>query len=357
MARGGSMKIVQKIIVLLLFIFVVLIFLEVIPTAPKYKGGNNPWIVGEGERPLIIPHGGAKALYPENTIYAYNEIARLGYDVFEIDLALTKDNVLITIHDLTNSRYTKPGIDMVVREHFYQELMQYNYAYNFERDGEYPYRELDDEADGPSWEELRPAKLEDLFKQYPNHRYILELKDTKEKSGEETFKAAVEELIRLIEQYNMHQRVIVSSFDDEVIKYFNEQTRGTIMTSAGADEVLRFTALNILRLNFFYNPKDGALIIPIRDRLSSSHEAFIKRFPEFLRRQAVVYDEKSGNYYTNIVNTRMVRDAHRHNMAIIYWTVNDEEDMRNLIELGVDGIITDRPDILKEVLRDYGFRD
>lgn len=349
------MKVVRKVLMLMVFMVFVIAFLEVIPTAPKYKGGHNPWIVGEGNRPLIIPHGGAKALFPENTIYAYNEIARLGYDVFEIDLALTKDNVLITIHDLTNERYTKPGVNMVIREHFYEELMPYNYAYNFERNGEYPFRDVEHLEDGPTLEELRPAKLEALFQTYPNHRYVLELKDTVESSGEETFKAAVHELIRLIDTYDMYHKVIVSSFDDEVIRYVKAESNGRIMTSAASDEVLKFTLLNILRLNFFYSPTDGALIIPIKDPLSKRHEKIIKRLPSFLRKQAAIYDEEAKTYYSNIVNQRMVRDAHRHNMAIIYWTVNEENDMRRLIELGVDGIITDRPDLLKAVLTDMGY--
>ena len=56
------MKIVQKILLLLVFIVVVLVFLEIIPTAPKYKG-TNPWVVGKSST-TDYPHGGAKELYP-----------------------------------------------------------------------------------------------------------------------------------------------------------------------------------------------------------------------------------------------------------------------------------------------------
>ena len=150
--------------------------------------------------------------------------------MFELDVVLTKDDVLITLHDMTNERFTEPGIDMVVREHFYEELMKYNYAYNFEKDGEYPYRDLD-ESD-PIFEQLKPAKLEDLFKQYSEKLFILELKDTVQSSGAETMKVAVNQLLELIGKYNMKNKVIISSFDDEVIKYVQEESKGEIVTAA-----------------------------------------------------------------------------------------------------------------------------
>lgn len=345
------MNIIKKVLLLLLFLVVVGVFLEIIPTAPQYKG-TNPWIVGAGNRPLIIPHGGAKALYPENTIYAYQEIAKAGYDVLEVDLSLTKDNKLISMHDQSIKRFT--NVDLIVRDHMYADLLNYNYAMNFKaEDGSYPYKDL--QTTDELYDLMRPALLSDLFSEYSNHKFILEIKDTVENSGEETFKQAVEELIEVIKTHHMEDKVLVSSFDDQVIDYFKDQSKGSIMTSTAQDEVLDFVMLNLLRLNFFYSPTDGALVLPITQKMSDGQVDMIKKLPPFLRNQAAIYDEDSGNYYSNIVNDRMVRDAHRHNMAVIYWTVNDEEDMKRLIKLGVDGIITDRPDQLKLVLEELGY--
>ena len=57
----------------------------------------------------------------------------------------------------------------------------------------------------------------------------------------------------------------------------------------------------------------------------------------------------------NLASKRVINSAHRRNMAVHYWTINDKEEMKHLVELGADGLITDRPDLMKEVLREMGF--
>ena len=82
-------------LIILFFIVATFMILEYSPRALQY-GHENGWKTDD--RPLIIPHGGAKVLYPENTIYSFKQTEM--YDAFEIDLTLTKDDVLMTHHDL-----------------------------------------------------------------------------------------------------------------------------------------------------------------------------------------------------------------------------------------------------------------
>ncbi len=344
------MKVLKSLLIFILIIFAVLIFLEVIPVAPKYPD-TNPWIIQEGERPLIIPHGGAKLLYPENTIYSFEQLHEEGYDVFEIDLCLTKDNQLISHHDVTI--INDLGEEKRILDLSYSELIQEktNFAKDFVNlDNEKPF----ETPDALLLEKMRPAKLAYLFNTYPNKYYVLELKDTVENSGEDTFKDAVDILLDLIEDKNMKDKVMVSSYDDKVTHLIQEESNNTVMTSTATKDSFNFVIFSLLRIDFFYRPKDGALLLPIKDDLTESQRNLVEKVPGLLRSQLTTYDEENDVYYTALVKQHIIDDAHRHNMAVQYWTVNDKEMMKKLINMGVDGIITDRPDYLKEVYEELG---
>ena len=93
-------RIIKWTLISILSIVVVLLVLNILPvTISKVKGENH--FRKTSDYPMIIPHGGAKELAPENTIWAYDMlIDEFDADVLEIDLALTKDNILIAHHDL-----------------------------------------------------------------------------------------------------------------------------------------------------------------------------------------------------------------------------------------------------------------
>ena len=77
---------------------------------------------------------------------------------------------------------------------------------------------------------------------------------------------------------------------------------------------------------------------------------------EFLYRpKASIIAIPTSNSGVNLASKRVIKSAHRRKMAVHYWTINDKEEMKKLIELGADGLITDRPDLMKEVLEELGF--
>jgi glycerophosphoryl diester phosphodiesterase len=320
--------------------------LEYSPRALQY-GHENGWKTDD--RPLIIPHGGAKVLYPENTIYSFKQTEM--YDAFEIDLTLTKDDVLMTHHDLDL------GLDLgesyqetLVRSLTYNEIIDlikdndYPFVRNFEDiNGDKPYENITDPL---ILAELVPAKLEDIFQLYPNKKYILEIKDTE---IENDFKKAITLLIELIEDYELEENVIVSSFSDEVIEAFQKES--SIHTSTAWGGTLKFVLLSAFNVDFFYRPKQAALIIPVYQELGESYAKYIKLLPSSIKDSFI---KKGTSDMTDLGQKGIIEDAKRHNMATIYWTINDEETMLRLIELGVDGIITDRPDILYNIYIEQG---
>lgn len=333
-------------LIVLFFIVATFMILEYSPRALQY-GHENGWKTDD--RPLIIPHGGAKVLYPENTIYSFKQTEM--YDAFEIDLTLTKDDVLMTHHDLDL------GLDLgesyqetLVRSLTYNEIIDlikdndYPFVRNFEDiNGDKPYENITDPL---ILSELVPAKLEDIFQLYPNKKYILEIKDTE---IENDFKKAITLLIELIEDYELEENVIVSSFSDEVIETFQKES--SIHTSTAWGGTLKFVLLSAFNVDFFYRPKQAALIIPVYQELGESYAKYIKLLPSPIKDSFI---KKGTSDMTDLGQKGIIEDAKRHNMATIYWTINDEETMLRLIELGVDGIITDRPDILYNIYIEQG---
>ncbi len=334
----------RRLIKLLIFILALVGFfliMEKLPKALSYKK-SNPW---KSDKVLIIPHGGAKALYPENTIYSFLKTDI--YDAFEVDLALTKDDILISHHDLNLKMHLGDDYtNTLVRSKTYQEILDlfiledYPFARDFEDiNGNKPYENLS--SDDEVIKQMIPATLDWLFEKYPDKMYILEIKDTK---NEADFTKAVDILLEKLEEYEMTDKVIISSFEDKVIK--DVLKKAPLHTSTATKETFKFVLMSAFNIDFFYKPKQAALIIPINQRVSSGQANIIKYLP-------VKNKFMANENTTNLAKAGIINDAKRHNMAIIYWTINDPEEMRLLIELGVDAIITDRPDLLKEVLLEY----
>lgn len=337
-------KILLWILTVLIALFGVIFILNIIPWTPKLND-TNIWT--QNSKPLIIPHGGAKSLFPENTIKAFDETSN--YDAFEIDLALTKDGFLISHHDL-DMEYTT-GVNDLVNDYTYDEVIQkfidsdYHLARNFKNmDGDYPYK--DEEVS--ELVEFIPVLLSEMFVKYPNKLYILEIKNTETQSTIEQFKEAADRLAYLIDYYEMEAQVIVASFDDKVVDYYREIDEKTA-TASGWNESLMFVVMSAFDIDFFYNPKAHALILPnIDETIGGSTADLVAKLPQMYRERIVLNID--GTYHTNLITKNLINDAHRKNMAVLYWTVNDPDEMRKAIEAGADGIITDYPNILKQIL-------
>ncbi|MBI3870084.1 MAG: glycerophosphodiester phosphodiesterase [Verrucomicrobia bacterium] len=266
--------------------------------------GDNPWRRTPGGSPLIIAHGGGQGLHPANTLPAFQCSATSGCDVIEFDLRLTKDLALVTLHDATVDR-TSDGHGKVI-DFTLAELKAMNFGHHFkDPDGANPYR------DAPA----RIATLDEIFGQFPKLPMVIELKDR----GADGAKAAGA-LAGLITTHRMESRVIVASFDDATLNAFRRASHGRVLTSTALEETRRFVIMSRLFLEPFAFPTGEALQIPVEKY------GYRMDFPELLR------------------------VSRRRNMAVHYWTVNDPAEMKRLIRLGADGLMTDRPDLMRQVI-------
>ncbi len=283
--------------ILLILVFAVLVLVRLIskPASvhPYYSEANNHL--------LVIAHQGGDGVWPGETMFAYQNARDLGVDVLEMDIHITADKKLILMHDETVDRTTDGTGEIESMK--LDELKKLDAAYDWSPDGgqTYPYR----------GKGLKVATLEEVFQAFPEMHMTIEIK--------KSARSMTKPFCDLIREYNMQDKVLVASFYDERLKEFRDECPG-IATSSAKNETTVFVLLTKAFLGGFYSPKFFALQVP----------------------------EESGGI--TVMTPGFVRAAHARNLAVEPWTINDEETMRKLIEWGVDGIITDRPDILIKVL-------
>lgn len=246
--------------------------------------------------PVAIAHRGSRLLWPENTMEAFAGAVSLGFRHLETDLHLTSDGVLVCHHDLTVDR-TTDGSGKVV-DHSFDQLTSLDAGYRHVGAEGHVFRGLG----------IRVPALEEAVLAFPEVSFVVDLKTDR----------SIEPLHRLVERLGLHDRLIVGSFSDRRLREFRALSEGRVATSTGAAASRSWLLAS--RIGRGVRGESGALQLPVRSR------------------------------GIRVVDRRLVATAHAHGLQVHAWTVNDPAEMTALLDIEVDGIITDRPDLLKEVL-------
>lgn len=317
---------------IILTIALFFLIINIIP--PQKVMSYNPYISQDGI-PLACVHRGGGVTAPENTLKAYKRsLTEFDADIFETDLWLTKDNKIVLNHDDTINRtsdceqmgYTN---DTPVGDLTLDELKNLNFGYNYQDElGNYPFRDIvkfDDEnrKEIISQNDLSIVEIEEFFNTfYSEHKDLLFIVEIKN-SGEKGYKVAdiLDELLtNKFPDYK--NRIVIGTFHDEIEAYLRTK-HPTLLRGASTKVATNFIITQLLRVNIFDSNKFACLQIPIKEKgLDLTLDTYIKR-------------------------------AHRRNIAVQYWTINDEETMRKLADKHVDAIMSDNPKLLKQVLDEY----
>ncbi|MBO4676870.1 MAG: hypothetical protein J5633_04925 [Oscillospiraceae bacterium] len=298
---------------------------------PKTVMDRNPFLKAEGALPMIAAHRGGGVSNPENTLMAFRAaVNEFHIQICESDLWMTKDGRLVFSHDGSINRMACPeGAEPVtIAEHTLEELRTYNMGYNFldPESGEYIYRDLPEEeqkALGLKILEFHEL-LEEFYQSDPDLLFIVEIKN----GGETGFDAA--ELIdrTLTERFPAYKaNFVIGTFHPEIEECLKND-HPTLMRGASTSGAAKFILTQLLRVNLFSNVDFTCLQIPVGYNI-----------------KGIRLDLTRDTY---------IRRAHRRNIAVQYWTINDADEMRLLIEKGADAIMTDDPLLLKQVLAEYG---
>jgi len=284
---------------------------------------TNPLITPVGVT-MLSGHRAGGGIAPENTMMALkNCVGNDAYelDIFEFDIHLTKDGIPVLIHDGTLDRTSDAaevfGEEKVkVGNKTFAELKQLNMGAKFKNDeGEMPFADLKGDQVP---EDLRIVSLDEALSYLESvgeYRYIIEVKN----SGE-TGLHATDILYETLVKYGCLERTVVGTFNNEVTEYM-DSTYPDMPRSAGFNEAIEFYIYSFLGLNRKSGWPFVALQIPTDD------------------------------YTVNLGTSRLVNYAHKHNIAVQYWTINDPEEMAYLQSIGADAIMTDVPDEAAKVLK------
>jgi len=294
----------------------------------------NPWLVN-GADPLNFAHRGGVTDFPENTLYAYSEAAIAGADVLEMDVFQTMDNHLIILHDAAGVGRTTNGEGRIV-DMTLAELKALDAAYWFipgegtQRDRpqeDYVFRGIatGDKAPPPGYSanDFRIPTLEEALARFPHKLINVELK---EDDGEGEYER---QMAQLLLRYGRLEDLIVASFDDEANGNFKAQAP-CIYSSLPLGLGLQIFTTFLSTGEFPEVPEHIAAQIP----------------PD----ASQIGDQIPGDDPIPIVTEALVSGAHAVDTAVQVWTINSCEDMLRMIDLGVDGIMTDQPVLLESVL-------
>jgi glycerophosphoryl diester phosphodiesterase len=302
-------------------------------SAPSYAsaqslGGENPWLE---RRVLNMAHQGGEIEAPSNTLFAFKTAKEKGSDVLELDVHATADRELVVIHDATVDRTTNGTgrIDQLTLE----QVKALDAAYWFvpdcgtchdRPDDAYAYRGYATGA-RPIPKNLRKFEpndfkiptLREVLEAFPRDFINIEIKAT----APETVPYEAE-LAALLKEFGRSTDTIVASFLDHAVEAFKLHAP-EVSTAPGTAETALFWASA-------QGPAPGT---------PSRHHAL------------QVPTEFNG---LEVVHPDFVDRAHANDLAVHVWTINDRPTMESLIETGVDGIMTDRPALLEQVIEDAG---
>jgi glycerophosphoryl diester phosphodiesterase len=250
--------------------------------------------------PLLIAHRGGAGLAPENTMSAFERAQRdWAADMIELDVRATRDGHCVVIHDATIDRTTN-GTGSVA-DYTLAELREFDAGYRFTADGghTYPFRGRG----------VVIPTIDEVLGGLPNMRATVEVKIGTAQRG----------LFSAIEKYNATHRVIAAGMHDRNRTMFAAYAGAK---SASTEQARRFYIAHKLHATMVYRLDADVLQVP----------------------------EHWGGKH--VVTGRLVRALRRQNIPVHVWTVNDAVSMNRLLDAGVDGLVTDRPDIAAKLLQE-----
>lgn len=249
----------------------------------------------------LIAHRGGSFEQPEETQLAFDHAVSVGADVLELDVHLSKDGVVVVLHDAEVDRVSNGS--GAVTNFSLAQLKQLDFAYHWptHQDANTPLR-----GNG-----VQILTLEEVFQRYPNERLSVELKTPSP--------ALRQAVVALMDDYQRWGSVILGSFHQTTIDVIRRD-HPDAFTYASEEDVIVFYILAQLRLEGLYWRDISAFAVPTR------------------------------SHGVNLASKRFIDAARKRGIAVHYWTINDEDTMRELIAKGVDGIITDRPSLLRQVI-------
>ena len=248
----------------------------------------------DGDGFIIIGHRGASAYFPENTMAAFRAAHSMGAEMIELDVLLSKDGVPVVFHDAELDDHTNGS--GLVSDHTLKELKALDAGGWFD----------------PKFSDQRIPTLEEVL-QFASGKIALNIEIKSEAVTGEMEGGVEEKCLRLVKQYDMQDHVLFSSFDYRVASHINR-----------LDPDMPVALL-------YYKKTSG------------------KKLPSELVNE---YDADAFNCSFSQLTKKRLKDLRAHEIPVFVYTVNQKRRMQKLLDKGVTGIFTDKPDLLKSLIEE-----
>lgn len=278
------------------------------------KSEANPMI--QPKRTLNIAHRGARSLAPENTLASARKGLEIGADLWELDVAMTSDGVLVVLHDDTLERTSNVAEvfperrTALVYDFSLADLRKLDFGSWYVKTD--PFKQIAagavSQADQEKFKGEPIPTLEDAlrFTKDANWKVNVEIKDASKSKADATI---VEKTVRLIEDLDVANRVMISSFN-----------HGYIQKVKALDPKIMTCAL-----------------VEVAD---ADPAALLKRL-----------GAQAYNPSVKVITPGAIQPLRQQGYDVYIWTVNDEATMRALVNAGASGLFTDFPQVLKTILK------
>lgn len=249
--------------------------------------------------PHLIAHRGASGNFPDSTELAFNKALEFNTDILEFDVHLSKDGEVVISHDESLVRIT--GEDILIPSTDFQEIKQKNAGFTFQNHkNEFPFRHM----------YLKVLSLSEFVEKFPHSRFNIELK-----SNDLTLAEKVSDFIK---QHQLEKRVVVASKHSEALEHFRSLQQNATLTSANLYEIIHAYIAWLFNLD-----------------LSKAPYQLLQLPYQWVNSSLVSYFQQQGK-------------------QVHVWTVNDVDSIREMLKIGVDGVMTDYPELAYPVFVELG---
>ena len=297
---------------------------------------------------LVIGHRGAAGLLPENTIVGFKKAIELGVDIIELDVHLTFDHEAVVCHDSklnpaitrnANGGWIKD--DLLIKNLTLLEIQTYDVG-KLKHSEKYAKKYPDQKSvDGEHIPTLRDV-IKVIKRSNDKTHIFIELKFSPLDPGKTKPPEEIANVVaKIIKEENIAGRVCVISFDWKILMYFQsivpEVPTGYVTIAKNDFDTLQ-------RNKAGASPWTSGIDIDDYDSIPKAVKAAGGTYWITNVNHATGHKEK--------LNSKIIEKAHSEGIKVIAWTPDSESDMKKLVKMGVDGITTNRPDILLSILKD-----
>lgn len=257
----------------------------------------------EVSNPVIIGHRGAAGTAPENTLVSFARALEVGAEILESDIHATRDGVPVLLHDPNVDR-TTTGVG-IVSDLTLEELRELDAGHHFDSspNESFPFRN----------QGVRVPTLEEAFEAFPDARFNLEIKANPPQ--------LVGRVIELVDKFARHERTLLTAGENPIMLELREERK-----RRGASFAIGASTADVLLVVKAAVAKEAA-----------PEDVMALQIPTDFGGRPLVTEE-------------LIHFAHEHDIAVHVWTINEPDEMRRLLDMGADGLVTDHPERMAALL-------